>query len=98
LPNPGELEKQFTVVVIYQSPGFTSDAGGYQIIVARDVNGNYVLKKIPVGPGPGDPPGYRLLPASVEMLSALEGVAGVDEVRERVFNVMQQAAMAMLRT
>ena len=53
-----------TVAVVYMSPGVVRDGGGFVIIVATDKNGNQFLKKVPVGPGPGDPGGgsFRPLP------------------------------------
>lgn len=73
LPN---LEKWATVVYIYQSAGFTGDGGGSALIVGTDKNGEQVVKKIHVGPGPDDP-GYRVSAALAEVLAEPEVAAKV---------------------
>ncbi len=85
-----------TVAVVYMSPGVVRDGGGFVIIVATDKNGNQFLKKVPVGPGPGDP-GWRIVQASARLLGELDGVAGVEELRVRTGQVIQQQVQALVR-
>jgi hypothetical protein len=98
LPDLGELESRYQVVVIYESPGFKTDAGGYQIIVTKTADGTEHLKVVKSPVGPGDPPVGRLLSAAAELLSELENVAGVGEVQQQVSKLMQQAVLAMAQT
>ena len=98
LPDAGELAKLFQVVVIYESPSFKTDASGYQLIITKTPDGNYHVTKIGSPVGPGDPPVGRLLSAAAELLAELDNVAGVSEVQQQVFNLMQQAVLALAQT
>jgi len=84
------------VVVVYMSPGVSRDGGGVIIIVATDKNGNQVLQVKPVGPGPGDP-GLKIIQASAGLLTALDGVAGVEELRARTGEAIQQQVQSLVR-
>ena len=85
-----------TVVVIYMSPGVARDGAGFTIIVATDKNGDQVLKIIPVPGGPGDP-GWKIIQASAGLLEALDGVKGVEELRARAGEVIQQQVQSLIR-
>jgi hypothetical protein len=95
LPDAGALASQFQVVVIYESPGFKTDAGGFQIIVTKTPDGTEHLKVVRSPVGPGDPPVGRLLSAAAELLAELDNVAEVSEVQQQVSRLMQQAVLAL---
>ena len=95
LPSAGDIAKHFQVIVIYESPGFKTDAGGFQIIVTKTTDGTEHLTVVKSPVGPGDPPVGRLLAAAGELLAELENVTGVSEVQQQVSTLFQQAALAM---
>ena len=78
---------------------FKTDASGYQLIITKTPDGNYHVTKIGSPVGPGDPPvGRRCYPQPQNYFAELDNVAGVSEVQQQVFNLMQQAVLALAQT
>lgn len=93
---PSNWRNANTVVVVYMSPGVAVDGGGFVIIVSTDKNGDQVLKIVPVPGGPGDP-GWQVIQASAGLLKALDGVKGVQDLRARAGEAIQQQVRSLAR-
>jgi hypothetical protein len=87
LPNP----ILFIPNVIFTSPGVPTDGGGIILVVTVDANGTPHIKKVPVDPGPDG-----FLPAAARMLSALDGVRGLESLVAETAKAIQQQVGRML--